>query len=86
MGSFYLRLTVRDEPGVVADISAILRDQKVSLESVLQRGRDPGQPVSIILTTHETRQVAMTGAVGKIAQLKSVLEKPHLMRIEDFQS
>lgn len=86
MGSFYLRLTVRDQPGVVADISAILRDQAVSLESVLQRGRDPGQPVSIILTTHETRQNDMTAAVGKIAQLKSVLEKPHLMRIEDFHS
>ena len=86
VSSFYLRLTVRDQPGVIADVSAILRDHAVSLESVLQRGRDPGHPVTVILTTHETRQSDMLIAAKKIAALASVLEKPHLMRIEDFAS
>lgn len=83
-GNFYLRVVVLDQPGVIADISAILRDCAVSLESVLQRGRDPNQPVSVILTTHDTAQESMEKAVEKIAALKSVIEPPHLMRIENF--
>lgn len=85
LGSYYLRLTVLDQPGVIADISAILRDCNVSMESVLQRGRAPGQPVSVILTTHETPQSSIAAAVKKISGLSSILETPHVMRIEDFR-
>lgn len=81
-GHFYLRLQVIDQPGVIADVSAILRDCAVSLETVLQRGRDPGQEVSVILTTHETEQARIDDAVARIAALKAVKEPPHLMRIE----
>lgn len=83
--SYYLRFKVLDQPGVVADISAILRDCHVSLESVLQRGRDPGQPVQLIMTTHETREADMNAAIAKIAALESVMETPHVMRIEEFE-
>lgn len=83
--SYYLRFKVLDQPGVVADISAILRDCHVSLESVLQRGRDPGQPVQLIMTTHETREADMNAAIIKIAALESVMETPHVMRIEEFE-
>lgn len=82
VGSYYLRLIVLDQPGVIAAISAILRDYKVSLESVLQRGRSPGQPVPVVLTSHETREKDMQDAVRKIARLKSVMAAPYLMRIE----
>ena len=84
VGSYYLRLIVLDQPGVIASISAILRDCKVSLESVLQRGRDPGQPVPVILTSHETREHDMQDAVRKIAKLRAVVKEPYLMRIETF--
>ena len=82
VGSYYLRLIVLDQPGVIAAISAILRDYKVSLESVLQRGRSPGQPVPVVLTSHETRERDMQDAVRKIARLKAVTARPYLMRIE----
>ena len=42
-GSYYIRLMVVDQPGVLADISAVLRDHEVSIESLIQRGRNPGQ-------------------------------------------
>lgn len=84
VGSYFIRLIVLDQPGVIADISAILRDNKVSLESVLQRGRDPEQPVPVILTTHETTEDAMRKVVEQISKLKSVAEPPHVMRIETF--
>ena len=84
VGRFFLRLQVIDQPGVIADVSAILRDCKVSLETVLQRGRDPGQEVSVILTTHDTPQAQMDAAAAAIAKLSSVREAPHVMRIEDL--
>jgi homoserine dehydrogenase len=84
VGSYFIRLVVIDQPGVIADVSAILRDHNVSLESVLQRGRDVGKPVSVILTTHETTESAMRKVTEKISKLSSSVEPPHIMRIETF--
>jgi homoserine dehydrogenase len=73
---------VLDRPGVLADISAVLRDQEVSIESLIQRGRNPDQPVPIVLTSHDTSEAAMRGALDRIAQLAAVLEPPRMIRIE----
>ena len=83
-GCYYIRLMVRDRPGVMADITAALRDEQVSLESMLQRGRAPGEVVPIVLVTHETEEAAMTRALAKIAALDTVLEPPCKIRIEEF--
>ena len=85
VGPYYVRLVVIDEPGVMADITAILRDEQISLENVLQHGRDPGAPVTVVLTTHETGEAAMQAALGKIDGLDAVVEPPHLIRMERFQ-
>ena len=81
-GSYYIRLMVLDEPGVLADISAVLRDQEVSIESLIQRGRNPGQPVPIVLTSHDTTEARMREALGRIGALPTVLEPPRMIRIE----
>lgn len=86
IGCYYFRLMVLDQPGVIADISAILRDHHVSLESVLQRGRDPKQAVPVILTTHETSEDSIQKVAEKIGRLQAVVESPYLMRIEEFKS
>ncbi len=83
-GAYYLRLMVIDRPGVIADVAAALRDQHVSLESVLQRLRAPGDNVPVVLTTHETEEARMTAAVAQIAALDAVVEPPRLIRIEQF--
>ncbi len=83
-GAYYLRLMVIDRPGVIADVAAALRDQHVSLESVLQRLRAPGDNVPVVLTTHETEEARMTAAVAQIAALDAVVEPPRLIRIEKF--
>lgn len=82
VGSYYIRLMVVDEPGVLADISAVLRDHAVSIESLIQRGRNPGQAVPIVLTSHDTTEAAMRGALERIAALGAVLEPPRMIRIE----
>jgi len=81
-GPYYLRLMVVDRPGVIADVTAVLRDHGVSLESLIQRGRAPGEAVPVVLVTHETKEAAMRGALARIADLDAVLERPALIRIE----
>ena len=81
-GAYYLRLMVVDRPGVIADVTAALRDSGVSLESMLQRGRAPGEAVPVVLVTHETNEAAMRAACAQIAALDAVLEPPALIRIE----
>ena len=82
VGAYYLRLMVVDRPGVIADVTAALRDAGVSLESMLQRGRSPGEAVPVVLVTHEVGERAMLEAVAQIAALDTVMEAPTMIRIE----
>jgi homoserine dehydrogenase len=81
---FYVRLTVRDQPGVLADISAIMRDHNVSMEVVLQRGHDTGGPVAVTIKTHKTRRADIMAALEKLAGIDSVVEAPTCLRMEGF--
>ena len=82
VGAYFLRLMVRDQPGVIADVAGALRDSGVSLESMLQHGRAPGEAVPIVLVTHDTRELRMRDAIDRIERLESVLERPSMIRIE----
>jgi homoserine dehydrogenase len=82
VGAYYLRLMVVDRPGVIADVTAVLRDMGISLESMLQRGRSPGEAVPVVLVTHETEESAMRAALERIKSLATVMEEPALIRIE----
>ena len=82
VGAYYLRLMVVDRPGVIADVAGALRDSGVSLESMLQHGRAPGEAVPIVLVTHETKESQMRIAIDRIERLESVLERPSVIRIE----
>lgn len=81
---FYVRLVVRDQVGVLAAVSSILSDHKVSVEALMQQGRDPNNPVSIVLTTHEVSRADIDAALADIKKLDAILSEPSLLRIEDF--
>ena len=83
-GAYYIRLTVVDQPGVFADVAAALRDHDVSMEGVLQRGRDPGEPVSVVMTTHDAEEAAVGRVLDQIETLEAVVEPPRMIRIEPF--
>ena len=83
-GANYLRLEVVDQSGVLADVAAHLRDHDVSIESVLQRGRDPGERVSVIMTTHETYEAGLAKALDEIAESGAVIDPPCMIRIENL--
>ncbi|KJV09906.1 homoserine dehydrogenase [Elstera litoralis] len=80
-GAYYVRLMVLDQPGVIADIAGALRDEKVSMEAMIQRGRNPGEIVPVVLTTHETDEAAMRRALTRIDGVPAITEPPRVIRI-----
>src|SRR5262245_5107724 len=83
-GAYYMRLMVQDRPGVIAAISGALAKERISLESMLQRGRSQSDEVPVVLTTHETEEARMRRAAARISRLPAVAEAPCLIRIEAF--
>jgi len=82
-GRYHIRLQVVDKPGVVADISAILRDEAISMEALIQRSRSMDEPGPVVIVTHETNAEAMRRVFEKLASVKTVIEKPCVMPIEE---
>jgi homoserine dehydrogenase len=82
VGSYYVRLSVVDKPGVFAAIATALGAEDVSMESVLQHGRAPQGPVAVVLTIHETTEGAFMRALDRIARVDGVLDQPRAIRIE----
>ena len=84
VGAYYMRLMVQDRPGVISAVSGALAKERISLESMLQRGRSQSGEVPVVLTTHETEEAAMRRALARIGKLGAVAEEPCLIRIEAF--
>jgi len=82
---YYLRLMVKDEPGVIAAVTSILADHRISIEAVLQKERHATQLVPIIMLTHETTEGNMQAAISRIIALEAVDEQDVLLlRKEEF--
>ena len=72
-GRFYLRANVEDHPGVLAQITAALGKEKVSISSVLQHEAEPGsQVLPLVIMTHETTEGAAAKACAEISSLDCV--------------
>ena len=85
VGASYVRLTVIDRPGVFADIASAFRDESVSMESVLQRGRNANANVNVVIVTHDVEDAALLRALKRLRSNDAVVENPHMMRIETPQ-
>ena len=85
LGAYYVRLMVDDQPGVFAEIAAVLANHKISIEGVIQRARSETQAVPVVMTTHETTEAAIQKVLAALAQLGAVRESPHMIRIENFR-
>jgi homoserine dehydrogenase len=83
-GPYYIRLMVVDRPGVFADVAAALGRHKVSMESIIQRARAPGEQVPVVMTIHDTREDRMAAALADIGALDAMVEPPRMIRIESF--
>jgi homoserine dehydrogenase len=79
---WYLRFEVLDLPGVLAEIAGHLSQCGVSIESMIQRGRDHGAPVAIVMITHETHQSAVDRALKAIAGSDKIRARPCMIPME----
>jgi homoserine dehydrogenase len=80
-GRAYLRMQVRDEPGVIAAISETLAEERVSIDSFLQKSAHEGEGVPIVLTTHAAPEAVLLSAFQRIAALPAVMRPPRMIRI-----
>jgi homoserine dehydrogenase len=81
---YYVRLTVRDQPGVLARVASAMARHRVSIATVIQGPADRPRAASLVLTTHESDERAIGRTLRRLRALSAVLEDPVLLRIGDF--
>lgn len=83
--AFYLRLTVADKPGVLADVTRILANQNISIEAMIQRqAEDESGQADIVLLTHRCIEGDFNAAMVEIEALDAVVEPMVRVRVEDL--
>ncbi|MDR1934693.1 MAG: homoserine dehydrogenase [Candidatus Accumulibacter sp.] len=83
VSSYYLRMRVEDRPGVLADITRILADHKISIEAMIQREPDEGEEqADIIMLTHQTREKNVDEAIVGIEKLPVITGGVTRLRLE----
>ncbi len=80
---YYLRFMVKDQPGVLAQISKVLGDREISIESVIQKGTSDVNHVPLVIMTHEALEGDMQKAMKEFTRLDTVKGKVQLIRVED---
>lgn len=87
--AYYIRLTARNRPGVLAAITKIFGDSDISIETVLQKGHPKNQAtpleyVTIIMLTQKTRELNFNTALKKLAKLEIVGDEIIHIRMENL--
>ena len=77
--SWFIRLSVSDEPGVLASIAGTFSENNVSIESVIQEGR--GEQAELVLVTHEAPEKDMQNSIKQISSLDSVTSVTSTLRV-----
>ena len=77
----YIRLLVRDEPGVIARVTEILAEHDISIDSFLQRPVEGVGGVPIVMTTHPAPERALDGAVARMAALTALIAPVRVIQI-----
>ena len=81
--SYYLRLHALDKPGVLAEVTRILADLNISIESILQKEPRPNEKtVPVIILTQRVREKNMNDAIARIEKLSSIEGSVARIRLE----
>jgi homoserine dehydrogenase len=81
--SYYLRMRVSDQPGVLADVTRILADGMISIDAMLQKEAQDGESqTDIIILTHRAQEQQVMLAIGKIEALATVVGSVTKIRME----
>ena len=79
--AYYLRIMVEDRAGILAKIAAIFGRNNVSIVEMIQKPIGVDGRVPLVLITHETRELAVRGAVAKINALEGVGHVETVLRV-----
>ena len=83
--SYYLRMRVQDRPGVLADVTRILADSRISIDAMVQKEPGEGESrVDIVMLTHKAIERNVNAAMAKIEKLSTVLGKVTRIRLEEL--
>ncbi len=84
---YYLRMTVVDTAGVLAQIARVLGDHEISISSVIQKMADEvAKTAEIVIMTHTAAGDSMQAALDKVARLEVVKEVSNFIRVEEIES
>jgi len=83
---YYLRITAKDQPGVIAQISKVLGDENISISAMVQHESGEGADgfVPLVITTHRTREGDVARAAQAISRLEVARGRPMCIRIVDL--
>jgi homoserine dehydrogenase len=83
--SYYLRMRVLDRPGVLADITRILADSKISIDAMVQKEPGEGESrVDIVMLTHRAIEKNVNRAMAKMERLATVVGSVTRIRLEEL--
>ena len=80
--SSYLRIEVKDQPGVLSTITKSFAENKISIKNLIQKPDKKNKKASIIIITHENLEKNFNNLISHLTKNKFVLKKPTLIRIE----
>ncbi len=80
--SAYIRLDVFDKHGVLSNITKIFSDNKVSIKRLIQNPYKSKKYSSIIIITHDTKDLLLERTIRRISEKKFIIKKPKIIRIE----
>src|SRR5690606_35041760 len=78
---YYLRLSVEDDAGVLAEVASALGRNRVSIEAVVQTVQDAEHSATVVIITHDARETDMHAALSVISEMSFLREPPVLLRI-----
>lgn len=80
---YYIRLYVRDKPGVLGQVSQILGRHNISIGAFLQKETDKKNIATMLFSTHHCFEREINHALCELEQIESITQKPFKMRLED---
>jgi homoserine dehydrogenase len=81
--SFYIRLTVLNRSGVFAKIAAAFRDEKISMEAILQRRHvSDKEIIPVVITVHDTLEYLVLRVINRIQTIQEIVKSPYMIRME----
>jgi homoserine dehydrogenase len=83
---YYLRLSVVDRPGVLADVARVLASRQIGISSVIQPEAQAGEVTPLVLMLHDAPESQLLAAVAEIAKIGAVKAPPVHLRVEDFEA